>query len=173
MDEIIELLKYTVPSLVVFVATYFIMKKFMDNEYRKQMVELRKGSQKVVTPLRLQASERLVLFLERISLNNLVARVNRSGMDAKWLQTSLIQTVRHEFEHNLTQQLYISGTTWETIRTSKEEIIKVINIAASQVPKDATSLELAQKIFEIMTKLENSPTQHALDVVKKEVRQFF
>ena len=173
MDTFLELLKYTVPSLIMFAATYLILKKFMDNEYRKQMLELRKANQKIATPLRLQAYERLILFLERVSINNLVSRVNRQGMDAKLLHSSLIQTVRTEFEHNISQQVYVSGTIWDRTKLAKEEVIQIINMAFSKMPKDANGAQLSKQIFEILMKLESTPTQVAINQVKKEVRQLF
>jgi hypothetical protein len=173
MEDLLDLLKYTVPALVVFVACFFILKKFMDNEYRKQLLELRKANQNYTTPLRLQAYERMILFLERVSLNNLVSRVQKRGMSAKQFQSDLIVTVRTEFEHNLSQQIYVSQTAWDTVKLAKEEVIKVINISATQVRDDATSAELSQKIFEILLKLEVSPTQMAISTIKKEVRQLF
>lgn len=173
MEDFLDILKYTLPAIIVFVATFLILKKFMDNEYRKQMLDLRKANQKIATPLRLQAYERLILFLERISLNNLVARVHKQGMSAKLLQSSLIQTIRAEYEHNISQQIYVSATAWETIKISKEEVIKVVNIAATQMGDTATGAELSQKIFEIVMKLESSPTQIAVNQLKNEVRQLF
>ena len=173
MEELLDLLKYTVPALVVFVACFFILKKFMDNEYRKQLLELRKANQNYTTPLRLQAYERMILFLERVSLNNLVSRVQKRGMSAKQFQSDLIVTVRTEFEHNLSQQIYVSQAAWDTVKLAKEEVIKVINVSATQVKDDATSAELSQKIFEILLKLEVSPTQMAISTIKKEVRQLF
>jgi len=173
MEDLLDLLKYTVPALVVFVACFFILKKFMDNEYRKQLLELRKANQNYTTPLRLQAYERMILFLERVSLNNLVSRVQKRGMSAKQFQSDLIVTVRTEFEHNLSQQIYVSQAAWDTVKLAKEEVIKVINVSAMQVKDDATSAELSQKIFEILLKLEVSPTQMAISTIKKEVRQLF
>jgi hypothetical protein len=173
MDEFLDLLKYTVPALVVFVACFFILKKFMDNEYRKQMLELRKANQNYTTPLRLQAYERMILFLERVSLNNLVSRVSKPGISARQLQSDLIITIRTEFEHNLTQQIYVSSAAWDTVKLAKEEVIKVINIAATQVKDDAKGVELSQKIFELLMKLEASPTSIAIATIKKEARQFF
>lgn len=173
MEELLDILKYTIPALVVFVACFFILKKFMDNEYRKQLLELRKANQNYTTPLRLQAYERMILFLERASLNNLVSRVQKKGMSAKQFQSDLIITVRTEFEHNLSQQIYVSATAWDTVKLAKEEVIKVINVAATQMKDDATGTELTRKIFEILLKLEVSPTQMAITTIKKEVRQLF
>lgn len=173
MDDFFEILKYTIPAIIVFVSTFFVLKKFMDNEYRKQLLEMRKNNQKVINPLRLQAYERLVLLLERISLNNLVVRTYQKGMSAKLLQVELIKVIRHEFEHNLTQQIYVSSTVWEHVRSAKEETVKVINIASTQMKENSTGNDLSQKIFEIILKLEKSSTKICIDALKKEVRQFY
>ena len=94
-------------------------------------------------------------------------------MDARLLQSSLVQTIRTEFEHNISQQVYVSATVWETTKIAKEEVIKIINIAATQVPANATNTELSKKIFDIVLKLESSPTQIAINQIKNEVRQLF
>ena len=173
METFLELLKYTVPSLIVGIVAYLVMQKFLDNEHRKQLLELRRANQKATTPLRLQAAERLVLFLERISLNNLVLRLHKEGMSAVLLKAELRNAVKDEFEHNLTQQIYISATSWETTRKAKDEILNVINLASTQVTADAPAADLGQRIFEIMVKLEKSPSQIAINVIKQEIRQLF
>jgi len=173
MDTVLELLKYILPSFITFGATYFVLKKFLDNEHRKQLLLLRKETQNDTTPLRLQAFERLVLFLERISLDKLVLRVHKPGMSAKLLQAELNRNINEEFNHNLAQQIYMSTTTWEIIRKAKDESLKAIAIASTQVPPNANGMDLAQKIFEIMSKLEGSPTQVAINQIKKEIRQLF
>jgi hypothetical protein len=173
METFLEILKYVLPSFVVFGATYFVMNKFLDTEHRKQMVQLRQENQKITTPLRLQAYERLVLFLERISMDKLVLRVSKPGMSSKLLQTDLIRTIQQEFEHNLTQQLYTSNTAWDTVKKAKDESMKIINLAGAQMKPDSNAVELGQKIFEIMTKLDKSPSQIAILILKKEIRQLF
>lgn len=157
----------------MFGALYFVMNRFLDTEHRKQLMVLRKENNTVTTPLRLQAYERLVLFLERISMDKLVLRVNKPGMSAKLLKAELLRTIQQEFDHNLTQQLYISNTSWDTVKKAKDEYLKVVNLAGSQMKPDSNSLNLAQKIFEIMTKLEKSPSQIAILILKKEIRQLF
>lgn len=173
MNELFEIAKYSIPALVVFVATFLILKKFMDNEYRKQLLEIRKSNSNYTTPLRMQAYERMLLFMERISLNNLVSRVAVQGMTARQLQSDLIVTIRAEYEHNLTQQLYVSSEIWDSIKLTKEKVIKIINIATVQVGSDATGSELSKKVFEILLSLESSPTQVAINQIKKEVSQYF
>lgn len=173
MEDFLDILKYTIPAFIVFLATYFVMKKFMDVEYRKQMLAMRKEGQKTITPLRLQAFERVILFLERIAPNNLVLRVHKPGMSAKLLQVELLKAINDEFNHNLTQQIYISSSSWESVKKAKDEVVKVINIAGTQMSDTSTGSNLGQKIFEIMMKLEKSPTQIAIHILKNEIRQLF
>lgn len=173
METFLELLKYTLPSLIMFGALYFVMNRFLDTEHRKQLMILKKENTAITTPLRLQAYERLVLFLERIVVDKLILRVSRPGMSAKLLQAALLKTVEEEFNHNLTQQLYISATTWETVKQTKEEILKIINFAGAKLKSDAKGADLAKNIFEIMTGLEKQPAQFAILTLKKEIRQLF
>jgi site-specific recombinase XerC len=118
----------------------------------------------------LQAFERLTLLLERISLQSLVVRTQRSGMTSRNLQMELIKTIRSEFDHNLVQQIYISNKTWEAIKTAKEETTKAINIAATRINENAESMELVNMIFEIIARLEKTPTDIALQILKEEAR---
>jgi hypothetical protein len=173
MDTFLEILKYILPSMIMFGALYFVMNRFLDTEHRKQLMLLKKENTSITTPLRLQAYERFVLFLERIVLDKLILRVNRPGMDAKFLQAALLKTVEEEFNHNLTQQLYTSVTSWETVKQAKEETIKIINIAGANLPAGAQSADLAKNIFEILTGLEKQPAQFAILTLKKEIRLLF
>jgi hypothetical protein len=173
METFLEILKYTLPAFITFGATYFVLRKFLDNEHRKQLMMLRKESQKETTPIRLQAFERIVLFLERSALDKLVIRVHQPGMGAKLLQQELVRNVNDEFNHNLAQQIYISSTTWSMVKQAKDETVKVINMAGAQMQPNATGADLGQKIFEIMMKLEHSPTEIAIMQLKKEIRQIF
>lgn len=173
METFLEILKYILPSLIVFGATYFVLSKYLDNDYRKQLLMLRRENQKDTTPLRLQAFERLILFLERMSMDKLVLRVHKPGMSAKLLQAELVRAINEEFNHNLTQQVYIASSSWAAVKKAKDESLKVITIAGSQMDSVATGANLGQKIFEIMSTLNASPTQIAIDTLKVEIRQIF
>jgi hypothetical protein len=173
METFLDILKYIIPSLVVFATAYLIIQKFMESEYRKQLLMIRRENQQVTTPLRLQAYERLVLFLERVSPNNLVLRIHKHGMSSKLLQAELLKAVNEEFTHNLTQQIYISSSSWEAIRKTKDDLLKIINLAAAQMKDNSTGTDLAKKIFEIMMKMEVSPTHVTIALLKKEIRQLF
>jgi hypothetical protein len=121
----------------------------------------------------MQAYERMALFLERINPESLVLRFNKPDMTAGQLQAELLASIRTEYEHNVAQQVYISIESWELIKTAKSNVVGLINSAADQLKKDATSLSLSQKIFEQLVQLKNPPTGEALDSLKREMERLF
>lgn len=173
MNDLTEILKYILPSLVVGAATILTIKYFFDNEQKNRQAGLRDLNRSAVTPIRLQAYERIVLFLERISPANLIIRVNATEMDARSLHRVLVHTIREEYEHNLSLQIYLSIKAWELVKNGKEELIMVINQSASEIPADGPGMDLAQKIFENYLKLEKPPLASATDFLKREVGQYF
>ena len=172
MDAIIEFLKFTIPGLIVFATSYFLIKAFFENEEKKRQAEYKSGNHKLITPVKLQAYERLIMFLERISLDSLLVRVMEPSMTVERLQSALLMTVRAEFEHNLSQQLYVSVKTWNTIRASKENVIRLINTVASTLDSKAPGFELSKRILDAIIVTEKSPVQTSIDLLKLEAEQF-
>ena len=173
MDAILEIIKLSISGLIVFATTYYVLKQMLDTQYRRKELELRRELKQSMTPNRVNAYERLLLLLERIHPSELVLRTHKKGMKSLTFQAELVKAVRDEFQHNLTQQMYISNTAWNLIKNAKEETIKLINIASSQLPKDASGVDLSNAIFQIMMKMEQSPVEIAKDYLKAEVRKAF
>jgi hypothetical protein len=174
MDALWEILRIILPATAVFAAAFFTQKHFLDNDQERRNHELRKGGQSLITPLRLQAYERIVIFLERVHPNTIVVRVNKHGMSSHQLHLELIKTIKSEYEHNLSQQIYMSYGAWELVKTTKEEITKLINIAATKVAHDSPSNELAMMVLNISSNLDKKlPNDVALEYIKKEVGQIF
>lgn len=173
LDVVIEILKYLLPCIVVFAAGYLTVKNFLETETKRRLAEIRLANQSVVTPMRLQAYERMAIFLERINPNILITRTHKSGMSARLLQSELTKVIRTEFEHNLSQQIYMSNHAWEMVKTAKEEITKLVNVAASKLADTATGVDLSQMILQISQQIDKMPTQVALEYIKKEVGQVF
>jgi hypothetical protein len=173
MLALYELLKYTIPSLVVLATAYYLLKMFLDKETEKTQMQMRLDVQKISLPIRMQAYERLVLLLERIEPAGLLVRANLPGMNASQLQSALIQTIRSEFEHNLSQQLYVSTKAWEMVRNAREETIKRINTSAMKLTPEATSTDLASLILINDIDAEQSAVKGALDLLKSEARNNF
>ena len=108
METFLEIVKITVPALIVFLTVYFVMKTYLDKQYQIQLLQFKKDQKNTTTPLKLQAYERLSLFCERISIPNLVLRMKTKGASSAALRVSLLMAVQQEFEHNISQQIYIS-----------------------------------------------------------------
>lgn len=173
MLALYELLKYTVPALVVLATAYYLLKMFLDKETEKTQMQMRLDVQKISMPIRMQAYERLVLLLERIEPAGLLVRTNLPGMNASQLQSALIQSIRSEFEHNLSQQLYVSTKAWEMVRNAREETIKRINTSAMKLTPEATSTDLASLILINDIDADQSAVKGALDLLKSEARNNF
>jgi len=173
MLALTELIKYTIPSLVVLATAYYLLKMFLDKESEKTQMQMRLDVQKISLPVRMQAYERLVLLLERIEPAGLLVRTNQPGMNAINLQSALIQSIRSEFEHNLSQQLYVSTKAWEMVRNAREETIKRINTAAMKLTPEATATDLASLILINDMDAEQSAVKGALDLLKSEARNNF
>lgn len=173
MDIFLDILKFTIPALVVFLTTVFLVKKFLEKDYNQKMLDLKMKSSDKSYSVKVQAYERLALYLERINLNNSVMSHYKPGMSARLLQTELLTQIRREYDHNMAQQIYVTGPTWEMLKSAKEETIKLINIAAQQAGKDANGVELSTKIFELTAQLEEGPSDIALKQLKHDVKKLF
>lgn len=170
--QVLEILKYTLPALVVMVTTYLVLKTFLESETRKLDIKLRKETTKETLLLRLQAYERLMIFLERISPPNLLVRFDKEGLTAREFQQLLIASIRQEYEHNLSQQIYVSADSWRLVSLAKDETIKVINLIAKANPADATAQELAKEILSFYINTErNFPGEEAMLFIKDDVKK--
>jgi hypothetical protein len=173
MDAFIEILKIILPAGAVFAAAYLIVKRFLDNDQKQRELDLKKSNQNLITPLKIQAYERIIIFLERIHPNTLVVRTNKNGYSAQQLHMELIKAIRSEYEHNLSQQIYLSPAAWEMVKNAKEEVMKLVNISATKVAHDRSSNDLAMMILNITSNLDKRlPSEMAIEFVKKEINRF-
>ena len=171
--SILEVLKYIIPAVVVFGIVQYMLKNFFDNEYQRRHMELKVETNKLITPLKLQAYERIVILMERMSPNNLIFRVSHPGISATQLKIALIQDINNEFDHNVSQQVYVSSQSWQMVRIAKEEMINIINTAYSSLGPNSVGLDLSKAIFENMMQKESIPTHMALEFIRKEFNLLF
>ncbi len=182
MDQLGEVLMYFVPAMLVLVGMFMVIKRFVDaqkaevrnfleRDIKIKLAEDKSARWRESQPLKLQAYERLILFLERISPNSILLRVNRSGMTAGQLHSDLLATVRAEYEHNLSQQLYVSEEAWEEVKAAKDAMMKLFHLAFSMAGNNASGMQMSSQIFEQALKLETLPTQQAIDFIKSEARE--
>lgn len=169
--EIIPLLISLIPSLFITLLAFYFFKLHTDNEEKRRRFQLHRENQKQSIPLRLQAYERMALFLERISPGKLLQRMTPVGDDKKDYESLLIHTIDQEFEHNLTQQIYVSDECWNMIKTAKNTTIALVRKASLKEDVDS-----AAKMRELLLKQmieKGSPSDDALTAVKSEVSDLF
>lgn len=173
MNEILDILKYTLPAVIVLIAAVLIIKQVVKIDQNRRNYEMISKNQQLITPIRLQAYERLTLLLERLSPESLIMRVTKPNMTAKQLQSELLSTLRFEFDHNVSQQIYVTPQVWEIIKNSRSKITQLINGAAIRVKPDDSALILSKIILEDLMTLDKSPTSLALEALKNEVKILF
>lgn len=173
MEILVDLLKIVLPASLVLYAMFLTIKSFLNKDFEKRVVELKMKNTEIILPLRLQAYERMSLFLERISLHNLVIRVNEPGLEVAHFHQKLLLEIRSEYNHNLSQQVYMSDNTWNLIKKAMEDVVSIVNTAALNVPSDAKSIELAKMIFEFLMQRNHDPIAPAMKYLKDEIRIVF
>ncbi len=170
MELVLQIAGYIIPAIIVFLATYAVLRAFLDRESKMRLIEFKQSKMRESLPIRLQAYERLTVFLERLALHNLLPRVRKGEMTTGEFRTSLISNIRMEYEHNISQQIYISTEAWAMIRAAKEEIISIINRNAMELLPELPGIELHKKIIaELAETEEDIITQKAINQLKKEV----
>lgn len=171
LTRIIELVSYTLPTLIMAFVAYSFFELYTKNETEKRKYLLQKNSKPDTLTLRLQAYERMTLFLERINPSQLLVRIAPVSNDKTDYQNFVIAQIEQEFEHNITQQIYISEECWSIIMTAKNATIKIILIAAqNEKISDANQLRefILKDLFD-----KPSPSSAALAFIKNEVSQLW
>jgi len=171
MNQFFDALISLAPAIIVFATSYFLLKEFFFQESKRRESAVGNESVRVTLPLRLQAYERIVLFLERITPNQLVTRLLDNSLNAREFHRLLVKTINEEFNHNVSQQVYISPSAWEMVKSAKEKTITQVNSTFGSLPDGASALDLSQKILE--TNLEGMVTVKALGFIKEEARKLF
>ncbi len=166
----LEILKYTLPALIVLLAAWIVMGKQMKNEDARRNFELRKKSLGVITPIRLRGYERLTLLLERITPEHILLEMNLSGMTCQEVQRQMLQTIRLEFDHNVAQQVYVGDEVWQAIILAKEEMMRFVNTCAASFKPEDAALAYAQMMIATYNGNGETPTQRALALLKNEAR---
>lgn len=173
MNTFLEILKFTLPSVIMLIGIWLVMHKMFRQEEDRRNFELRKQNRDVTLPVRLRAYERVILFLQRTEPESMLTRFDFSGMTVLQLQQMLHTVVRDEYEHNMSQRIYISGEAWALVSNARESIVQLINSCAAQLNAEIPAMNLAQVIISTYASSVNTPTDVALDYIKSEVKQLF
>lgn len=168
-----DILKFTISGVgVVWIAIYLI-KPYIDRNERIQMLEFRKSISNQTLSLRLQAFERLVLFIERINPGNLLLRLNVNDFTAAELHTLMLEEIRNEFQHNITQQIYVTTKVWVVVKQVKEQTLSLVNGTLRELPENATGLDLAKTILMRISQTEENPYDLATNMIRTDFEDLF
>lgn len=168
IDTVFEIVKIILPAIVVFFTAYYLLKQQSEEALEKLRLEQHNSNVKLVTPIKLQAYERLVLLLERISPQQLILQHNEPDFNAFKMKHLMIAHIQQEFNYNLSQQVYISNQAWQIIKVVKEQVIQLINTSFDELADGATSNDLHRKIIEKLIENGEQPTEKALLFIKAE-----
>ena len=172
-SELIDLAKIIVPAILVLLTTFLLLRSFLNNKYKKDLLDMKRENAKQVLPVRLQAYERLTLFVERINPQALVTRVNKKAMKPVQLRDALVLTIKSEFEHNISQQIYVSQQTWSVVLAVKDELINTINKSYSELTREGDTLDYIKGIMDYYMAHDRRPMQSALDKIAAEAQKLF
>lgn len=171
VEKIFEVLLYAVPALITGMIAYYFFKEHTKNEDGRRRFLLHKDIQVNTLPIRLQAYERMALFLERITPSKLLIRVIPNSSNKEDYESLIIATIEQEFEHNLSQQIYMTDECWNIIAAAKNATIQLIR-KASLLEKTDTANKLREVVLtEMMEK--RAPSDAALSYIKQEVSEMW
>lgn len=173
MELAADLLKLLIPASLVLYGMYLTVRLLLQRDSERLRQEERNHYTDAVVPIRLQAYERIILFLERISPNNLLVRLGGTTTNALDFQQRLLSDIRDEYNHNLSQQIYMSQPVWSQVQQAMNDTVTIINQAAAGIQPDAPPIELSKRIFERIIQHDQQPTSKAIRAVKEEIQAVF
>jgi hypothetical protein len=171
MELISDLLKILIPASLVLYGMYITAQSFINSQKESAVFESKTANRNASLPLRLQAYERICLLLERITPNNLLLRLNGRAVNVADFQQVLLNEIREEYNHNLSQQVYMSDLAWNHVRNAVEQTIGLVNEAAQSLDPSANGIELSKNILKTVMNSNQSGTENALVFIKDELRK--
>lgn len=173
MEFFLDILKLTIPALIVGATAYYLLKALLDERQRIDHALLRNDAQKITLPLRLSAYERLMLLCDRADVANTMLRVRMPDMKVRELRGVLLMAINQEFEHNVSQQLYVSDTLWQIIRMAKNNTLALVTITGQDLDPNADAELLAGALLTALDEQSITPLQTAIMAVRTEAGQLF
>ena len=172
LSTLLEIARYTIPSLIMLLMAYLIIQKFLVSELQRKQIALMRDTQNITMPLRMQAYERLAILTERIHPRQIMQRVYTPDMTVADLRFALVLSINTEWEHNLSQQIYVSRQVWETVKHMKETELALVYQIAAQLPGDAPAKELQVRLADYISSQEDGiPAEIALQVISEEAKR--
>jgi len=170
---LLDILKLTIAGAGVVWIAFYLFKPYLDKQSQLQILELKRSAGNQTLPLRLQAYERVVLFIERINPANMLIRLNVGSLSAAELHIIVVNEIRNEFQHNITQQIYVSSRVWAVLKRVKEDTLSLVNNAVKALPENSTGMELSKTVLIHLSQLEDDPYEVAVNLVRQDLEELF
>jgi hypothetical protein len=170
---LLDIIKYSIAGMGIVWMAFYLAKPYLDRDDKLQLLEFRKAMSGQTIPLRLQAYERLVLFIERMNPANMLIRLNATSYSARDLQALIVEDIRAEYQHNITQQIYVSSRAWGVLKHIKDDTVNIVSNAVKSLPENATGLELSKTILNYLAQLEEDPYEVATGRLRKDIEELF
>jgi len=172
-DYLLDILKFTLAGIGTVYAAFYLIKPHLDKTESLQLMELKKTVSNQTLPLRLQAYERIVLFIERVNPASMLLRLHSTGLSAAELHSIVANEIRNEFQHNITQQIYVSSRAWAVVNRVKDDTLSIVTNAVKALPETATGLDLSKTVLGHLSHLQDNPYDIALQIVKEDMEALF
>jgi len=173
MNDLLIIVMSVLPGLLVLIAVYLMQNYFRKQENDRTDKLLKVEASKISLPVRLQAYERLALLMERIAPAPLVLRITRPGINLFQLQQEMIQSIHEEFEHNLSQQIYVSNDCWSMVRNAVEQTIQQVNVTVASLEISSDAGTFAAHFLQNVLEQTNNPAEQALFLIRGEAARLF
>ena len=168
---LLELVKFTLAGIGTVYVAFYLIKPYLERSEKLQLMELKKSTTALTLPLRFQAYERLIVFVERVNPANMLVRLHGTQYSAHELHSLVVSEIREEFQHNVSQQIYVSERAWNVIKRVKDDTMSVITNAIKAMPENATGLELSKTVLAHMASLQDNPYDIATSMIRKDMEE--
>lgn len=168
-DMIFILCMIVLPALLVFLTAHYMMKQHVLNSVQLIKIEILKTNHQSFTPLKLQAYERIALFLERTSIPVLIQTYAQADQTARGFAAAASHAIKEEYNYNVSQQIYVSSQMWILIKAIKEQHLQLFQNITASLPPEATAADLSRKLIEYLQSMEIQPQDRGLEFVKNEI----
>lgn len=158
---------FIIPAIVILTFAHYLFRKEFDKYLDLKFPETTSIGNDELLPLKLQAHERMIVFVERINPSNVLVRLHHQGISVADLQSLVINEINSEYQHNITQQLYIGDETWNVIKRLKEDTIAMVGNAAKGLASDATGVDLSKRILQHISLMQENPYDLTLTLIKR------
>jgi hypothetical protein len=168
-DTIFILCLIVLPALLVFFTAQYMMKQHITNSVQLVKTEILKTNLNTFTPLKLQAYERIALFLERTSIPALIQSYAQAGQSARGFGAAAPPANKEEYSYNVSQQIYVSSQMWTLVKAIKEQHLQLLQNITASLPAEATAADLSQKLIEFLQSMDVQPQDRGMEFMKNEI----